>query len=747
MSSIRDNSSKELNRFDQAFINIKKDYNEHQTLFRVAITGLFMLAVITVSFIGQWWDNLTNDTNTIVIVFLFTYWLRSIHSVIFTLVVYAFYLVMFYRSRILLRKDYVRVEDEGESYMLSKETPYGDTHWQTKEEMCMPNPNQDGEVLCVIDKDYEKHTGDILGLTKEGEIVSLHPDVFLQNFNELGIGAAGSGKSAAGVTNRLISSLRRGESIVVTDTKGDLYRETMSIFKENGYIIRVLNFKDTKNSDGWEVMKYITAEEPMQADVVSLAIIINTLDTNKRDYWDKSEQQALKATLLLVATSPVYEGRRSFSEVINILAHPDEFESKFAGLPRENPAKIAFDNFMQAEDRNRGQVLQGLGGKLSLLNDPIVKEIVSNDEIDLTMPARKKCIYYVIMPDTDTLSQYVIAMFFAQIFQALCRYIDAQPKEVKKKKLKKVRFIIDEAKAVGTIPDFDVKISTFRSRKIYCSLFFQDFGQLADTYPGKTGKGWHDIVANSAIKILFKAGDPETAKFFQDLIGETTVKIVNGRYNKNRTRLFDVHDDENVGESLNKRYLLPAAKAIHLNLNRIVICIDGHQPIKLNKYLADKYNPIYLALSKETPPNRHKPKWRKLKEEEEKAMKEKLASLSSQDRMIVESEPDEKEKDERKQAMTIKFDNGDEVDMDTGEVVNASRISKAIKNNSSSSHKERTVQKHIPDVFDESEAISMPRKDIKKVKDLSKPAKNDRLAVDIENSSTNGDSLLDGLLD
>ena len=45
--------------------------------------------------------------------------------------------------------------------------------------------------------------------------------------------------------------LKYKKSIIVTDVKGEIYRKTNTLFRENKYVVKVLNLKDLKHSDRW----------------------------------------------------------------------------------------------------------------------------------------------------------------------------------------------------------------------------------------------------------------------------------------------------------------------------------------------------------------------------------------------------------------------------------------------------------------------------------------------------------------
>lgn len=609
--SNEDNSK--YDRIQQVAEDIKRDFMEHRKEFLITLVFLYLAAILVTSFFVQLVLKLIGEQDYITIVGLFTAFAKNWFTVLLQLFVFYAFCNAAYKLRHITEKDYV--QDYEENYKRSKYGIYGDAHWQTEEER---------DECFIRDKDITNIKGDILGTDKNGYIYTLRSDLMGINQNKIAFGAAGSGKSAAIVLNDLFQAFARGDSVICTDSKGDVYRDTCAIAKHFGYIVRVINLKpeELENSDGWEPLKYISKKNTIQADVLAKAIIQNTEDKIGLDYWAKNELNALKATFLLVAISENYEGHRSMSEVINILENPDSFDSKFVALPDTHPAKKAFNIYAQAKPEVRGQILNGLGSRLSLLMDPLVKEIVSHDDIDLVLPMKRKCIYFIIISDTDTTMKFVASMFFTQLFMAQCNYSDGLTKEQKKKQLS-VKYELDEFKNIGEIPFFDVKIATFRSRKINSTLILQGVTQLQEMYPNDRHEA---ILANTTTKILLKAGDLVTAQYFSDLCGQVTVKVENGRYSKGRSQMLDLHDMETVTEGLGKRELLLPDKAMKLNTNIMVVCILGFQPVKLNKFIAEKCHPTY-QLSKEMPPNRHVPKWRRDNTKREREVQEKMAAM------------------------------------------------------------------------------------------------------------------------
>ncbi len=56
-----------------------------------------------------------------------------------------------------------------------------------------------------------------------------------------------------------------------------------------------------------------------------------------------------------------------------------------------------------------------------------VKNISSKSDIDLSLPGKKKCAYYIILSDQDATMAFLSSLFFSFLFIRLTRYADSRP--------------------------------------------------------------------------------------------------------------------------------------------------------------------------------------------------------------------------------------------------------------------------------------------------------------------------------
>ena len=93
------------------------------------------------------------------------------------------------------------------------------------------------EVLEVMYVDQAQ--GTVLGEYK-GKVVCMPKDTRL-NRHICVFGASSTMKSCAIIRNALFQAIKRDESIIITDSKAEMYADTAELFRQNGYDVKVFN--------------------------------------------------------------------------------------------------------------------------------------------------------------------------------------------------------------------------------------------------------------------------------------------------------------------------------------------------------------------------------------------------------------------------------------------------------------------------------------------------------------------------
>lgn len=427
------------------------------------------------------------------------------------------------------------------------------------------------------------HDNTILG-EYNGKAVCMPEDTRLNRHIAV-FGASGTMKSRAIIRNALFQALRRSESVIVTDSKGELYADTSEMFRKAGYDVKIYNLVSPEHSDSWNCMSDLNGDTLM-AQVLTNVIIGNTSSGKGDHFWDNGEGNLLKALILLIdqdrTRSP---DMKHLSAVYQLLTQNSERQltAMFDKLPLDHPARAPFNLFAQSSDTVRSGIILGLGTRLQVLQNQAVQRITSRSDIDLTAPGRNKCIYYIVLSDQDATMAFLSSLFFSFMFIKLTRYADGRPNgrcDVP------VNLILDEFNNVGRIggaedgSDFARSLSVVRSRDIRVMLAVQSLGQLQNRYPKNL---WAEIIGNCDIQLMLGCTDDVSAEYISARSGDMSVQVNSTMTVRQTIAVAQVIPQYRHTEGQGRRRLLTPDEVLRLPNEELLCIIRGHNILKLNK--------------------------------------------------------------------------------------------------------------------------------------------------------------------
>ena len=162
------------------------------------------------------------------------------------------------------------------NFRRAKEGTYGTAAWMTDKEM--------HKVLEVTTP--EAAQGTILG-ERGGKVICL-PEETKLNKHIFVCGASGTMKSRAIVRNLLFQAVKRGESVILTDPKSELFDDTVELFRENEYLVKVFNLINPEHSDSWNCMSRLNGDT-LTTQILTDVIISNTVKGKIDHFWDNGE--------------------------------------------------------------------------------------------------------------------------------------------------------------------------------------------------------------------------------------------------------------------------------------------------------------------------------------------------------------------------------------------------------------------------------------------------------------------------
>lgn len=476
---------------------------------------------------------------------------------------------------------YIKLHDkfDGKEYdprgfVKSKTGAYGTASWMTEKEM--------KDVLEIASP--SKAEGIILGEHK-GNVICLPKDTKLNRHIAI-FGASGTMKSRAIIRNALFQAIKRNESVVITDPKGELYSDTAEMFRSEGYEVKVFNLVHPEHSDSWNCMSDLHGDTLLAQDLTN--VIIGNTSSGKGDhFWDNGEANLLKALVLYVdfdnTRSPEM---KNLPAVYQLLTQYSERQltAMFEKLPMDHPARAPYNLFAQASDTVRSGIIIGLGTRLQVLQNKSVAAITSRSDIDLTSPGRHKCAYFIILSDQNTTMAFLSSLFFSFLFTKLTRYADSLPEQ---RCEVPVNMILDEFNNIGKIgsaadgSDFARTLSVIRSRDIKVMMAVQSLGQLQNRYPNNL---WLEILGNADLQLMLGCSDSETASFYSERAGDMSIQINTTMTVRQTMAVAQVIPQYRHTEGQGRRKLLTPDEVLRLPNEELLCVIRGQNVLKLNKF-------------------------------------------------------------------------------------------------------------------------------------------------------------------
>ena len=425
---------------------------------------------------------------------------------------------------------------------------------------------------------------DILLGKRGGKAVCLPVDTRLNRHIAV-FGASGTGKSRGVIRPAIFNIIRRGESAIVTDSKGELYADTAELFRSHGYEVKVFNLVNPEHGDSWNCMADLWGDT-LLAQVLTNVIIGNTSSGKVDHFWDNGEGNLLKALILYVdldpARSPEEKNLAAVYEML--LRHsPAQLTALFERLPLDHPARGPYSLFAQASDTVRSGIVLGLGTRLQVLQNEAVASIIRHSDIDLTAPGRKKCAYFVVLSDQDATMAFLSSLFFSFLFIKLVRFADSTSEM---RCPVPVNLILDEFNNIGKLggaadgSDFTRTLSVIRSRGIYVMLAVQSLGQLQNRYPNNL---WAEIIGNCDIQLMLGCTDEVTAEFFSARSGDMSIQVSSTMTVRQTMAVAQVIPQYRQTQGQGKRRLLTPDEVLRLPNEELLVVIRGHNLLKLQK--------------------------------------------------------------------------------------------------------------------------------------------------------------------
>ncbi len=346
------------------------------------------------------------------------------------------------------------------------------------------------------------------------------------------IGQSGSGKTSALVDPQVYSLCKHGESMIITDPKGEIYRRHANRLKANGYNIVCINFREPREGNAWNPLtipyrmykqgKIDKAQELLED--ISQNIFISPKNQND-PFWE-SASSAYFSGLGIGLFEDAKENEVSISSIEYMSTCGEEknglstYAKDYFNLKGESSSAYKYAKAtITAPNDTKSSVLSVFQDKIKhFASRPELSEMLSYSDFNMEDIGKEKTAVFLIVHDEKTTYHSLATIFIKQLYEVL---IDVAQKSPKGELKFRTNFILDEFANMPALKDVTSMVTAARSRKIRFTFIIQNFAQLDEEYGDKNAE---TIRSNCGNTIYLLTNELAALEEISKLCGEVKSK-------------------------------------------------------------------------------------------------------------------------------------------------------------------------------------------------------------------------------
>ena len=312
-------------------------------------------------------------------------------------------------------------------------------------------------------------------------------------YHTLVIGATGSGKTQDTILPTIKVLAKKGESIVCTDPKGELYEKTGALLKAKGYDILLLNFRNPQNGASWNPlsMPYRLYKSGNQDKAIELLddlaanILYEENSGNQDPFWEKTAADYF-AGIALAMFEDTTEDKININS-INMTATVGEDKIGGSTYIKEyfnlkdpaSPAYVNASGTVMAPSDTKGSIISVFKQKVKLFaSRENLSEMLSHSDIELDSIGKQKTAVFIIIQDEKKTYHSLATIFIKQVYETLIDVAQANGGKLPVR----TNFLLDEFANMPPLKDVTTMITAARSRQVRFVMIIQNYAQLNKVY-------------------------------------------------------------------------------------------------------------------------------------------------------------------------------------------------------------------------------------------------------------------------
>ena len=312
-------------------------------------------------------------------------------------------------------------------------------------------------------------------------------------YHTLVIGSTGSGKTQTVIKPTVQLLAKAGESMIITDPKGEIYEATANMLRDKGYDVQILNFRDPQNGSSWNPLSlpyrmYKSGNQDKAIELLddlALNILYDESSNNSDPFWEKTSADYFSG----VALGLFEDAKEDEININSISLMTTVGEEKFGGstyikeyFSFKDPASASVINAsstINAPTDTKGSILSVFRQKIKLFaSRENLSEMLSHSDIELADIGRRKTALFIVVQDEKKTYHSLVTILLKQCYETLIGVAQENGGELPVR----TNFLLDEFANMPPLKDVTTMITAARSRHIRFTMIIQNYAQLNQVY-------------------------------------------------------------------------------------------------------------------------------------------------------------------------------------------------------------------------------------------------------------------------
>lgn len=369
-----------------------------------------------------------------------------------------------------------------------------------------------------------RHTG----LLMDGDTLKMSERESFQNVCV--IARVGAGKTSRYIIPNVLERARHPCSLVVNDPKGEVYEATSGHMKKHGFRVIVI---DPEHPDRSHRFNPLTeARDLIELDQVAEILIKagkgGQSQGSSGDFWAQGAIRFVSVFLGCLRhagrENPAYNTLHNLYFLFQNFGDDgsalDAFMARYSVNPDDPSDQRLWNEWQGVLTGNKegvqSFVLNAITA-LSAMRQEHLARVTAESSFSLEdLRTEKTVVYFITPPQHAEYYGFLTSLFFRSVFNALMRKLP--PKDSRTPYLP--CYVLYDEFGHSTIPNFVSTANTIRGYRVSLSIVLQSIAQLSARYGHDYAQS---IQGGFNTAIAYAGSDPETASYFERLLGKTRV--------------------------------------------------------------------------------------------------------------------------------------------------------------------------------------------------------------------------------